>query len=199
MDYYTVAQSTIENNGGIAKTETLNNAGLNNKTIMQLCEKGSIKKLQQGYYYITEPDEEVIITKLYPEAIICLESALFYHGYSDWTPRKWTLALPRSISRSRLKSEALNYKPYFVQDSYFDVGLSTIEINGHTMRIYDKERCICDCFRYRTKMDVELFAKAVAAYANDPGKDIGRLYEYADIIGISGKVNNLMEVVLNGV
>ena len=38
--------------------------------------------------------------------------------------------------------------------------------------IYDKERTICDCFKYKNKMDNELFAKAINAYAMDKNKNL---------------------------
>jgi len=45
--------------------------------------------------------------------------------------------------------------------------------------MYDKERVICDCLRYRNKMDKELFNKAIQGYINDTSKNIPRLMEYA--------------------
>ena len=90
-------------------------------------------------------------------------------------------------------------KPYFVSNDILEMGVSNIDINGISLKIYDKERCICDCFRYRSKMDSEMFSKAIVAYASDEYKDISRLYEYAKQLKIVTKVNDVMEVVLNGV
>lgn len=37
-------------------------------------------------------------------------------------------------------------------------------MDGHEVRIYDKDRLICDCLRYRSKMDKEIFNKAIQRY-----------------------------------
>lgn len=33
--------------------------------------------------------------------------------------------------------------------------------NGVELAVYDRERTICDCFKYRTKLDNEIFNKAM--------------------------------------
>ena len=53
-------------------------------------------------------------------------------------------------------------------------------MDGHTVRIYDKDRLICDCLRYRNKMDKEIFNKAIRTYIDDPEKRIDKLMDYAE-------------------
>lgn len=50
------------------------------------------------------------------------------------------------------------------------MGKVTDDFNGAVLAVYDRERTICDCFRYRTKLDNEIFNKAVNAYAADKNK-----------------------------
>ncbi len=64
--------------------------------------------------------------------------------------------------------------------------------------MYDRERTICDCFKYRTKLDSETFNKAVNAYAADESKNLANLSKYAKEMKLYAKVMNLMEVLLNG-
>ena len=47
--------------------------------------------------------------------------------------------------------------------------------NGISLPVYDRERTICDCFKYRTKLDNEIFNKAVNAYAADEKKNLANL------------------------
>lgn len=63
-----------------------------------------------------------MIATFLEERIICLESALFYYGYSDRTPLVWTIAVSRNISRSKIKIENFAYKLYFVQDGKLSLG-----------------------------------------------------------------------------
>ncbi len=78
------------------------------------------------------------------------------------------------------------------------IGKSIDSFNGVELAVYDRERTICDCFKYRTKLDSETFNKAVNAYAADENKNLANLSKYAKEMKLYAKVMNLMEVLLNG-
>ena len=113
-----IAKSIIKSNGGIVKTAQLNKAGIQNSEIKKMCESGNLERVKHGYYQIagqTEISEEKMIATFLEKGIVCMESALFYYGYSDKTPLVWTMAVPRNISRSKINIENFAYKLYFVQ------------------------------------------------------------------------------------
>ncbi len=59
------------------------------------------------------------------------------------------------------------------------------------------ERTICDCFKYRSRLDNEMFSKALNAYANDTKKNLNNLSAYSKKLRVYKKVTELMEVLLN--
>lgn len=196
-----MARTIIENNGGIAKTVQLNEMGIQNSEIKKMCEKGKLERIRHGYYQIagqTEISEEKLIATFFEEGIICMESALFHYGYSDKTPLMWTIAVPRTISRTKVKIDNFAYKVYFVQNDKHALGQTEDLFNGIKLSVYDRERTICDCFKYRSKMDNEVFNKAINAYVADEKKNLGNLSRYAKEMGVYKKVAELMEVMLNG-
>ena len=127
-----------------------------------------------------------------------MESALFHYGYTDFTPREWSIAVPRAVSQPKLKTVGVPFKAYYIQSDLYDLGKTQADFDGTTLSIYDKERTICDCFKYRTKLDNELFAKAVKAYAADKNKNLANLIKYAKQLRVYKKVTDIMEVLLNG-
>lgn len=78
------------------------------------------------------------------------------------------------------------------------IGKSIDNFNGVELAVYNRERTICDCFKYRTKLDSEIFNKAVNAYVADENKNLANLSKYAKEMKLYAKVMNLMEVLLNG-
>ena len=133
------------------------------------------------------------------QGIICVDSALFYYGYSDFAPREWTIAVPRSYSRTvKAIQEEVPVKAYYVQNDMYHLGETTGTFNGVTLPVYDRERTICDCFKYRTKLDNEIFNKAINAYVADEKKNLATLSKYAKEMGVYKKMMNVMEVLLNG-
>lgn len=201
VDKKIIAKNVIENAKGIAKTAELISVGLSKSDIRNLCNDRYIKRVRHGYYSFAEADdtrEEQLIQTLLPEAVVCVESALFHYGYSDFAPRIWTLAVPRTMTKTKINMDVLVYKPYYIQNKLHGLGKTFSDFDGVTLPVYDRERTICDCFKYRTKLDNEIFNKAVNAYVVDDNKNLSNLSKYAKEMKVYKKVTELMEVLLNG-
>ena len=201
MDKIEVVKKIVKYNSGIAKTTDFVSEGLSNYNVATLCKEGYIERIRHGYYQLAEErdmKEEQILASLLPESIVCMESALFYYGYSDFVPRQWSIAVPRTFSRSRLKFDSLALKVYFIQPSLFKIGKTNENFNGVQLAVYDRERTICDCFKYRNKLDNEIFNKALKAYAADEKKNLNNLSIYAKELRVYKRLMDVMEVLLNG-
>ena len=201
VDKKTLLKQVIIEKGGIAKTSDFVAAGIPAVDIVNLCNTGYLERIRHGYYQLADWDtssEEQLIATLIPKAIICVESAFFHYGYSDFAPRKWSIAVPRSMSRTKLDIDALALQTYYVQSEIYELGKTAADFNGVILPVYDRERTICDCFKYRSRLDNEIFNKALNAYVNDSKKDLRNLSEYAKKLRVHKKVTELMEVLLNG-
>lgn len=201
VDIRAAAREVIVNKGGIAKSADFVAAGIRAVDVVNLCNAGYLDRVRHGYYQLaehSETSEEQMLATLIPEGIVCVESALFQYGYSDFAPRKWSIAVPRSVSRAKLEVEALPLQTYYVQQDIYELGKTTGKFNGIVLSVYDRERTICDCFKYRSRLDNELFSKALTAYTNDPKKNLTNLSIYAKKLRVYKKVIEVMEVLLNG-
>ncbi len=201
MNIYKIAKNTIQEKGGVAKNADFHNNGLRNYQIAELCNKGYLERIRRGYYQLSafqESADEIIISRLFPDGILCMDSALFFYNYSDRMPLEWTIAFPRTVSRTRLKVNRPIIKPYFIQEDLFLLGKTKQLFNTVQLSIYDKERTICDCFKYQNKIDSELFNKAVVAYTKDPQKNINNLITYAKKMRVYKKVSEIIGVLING-
>lgn len=201
VDLRAAARNVIESKGGIAKSADFVAAGIRAVDVVSLCNAGYLDRVRHGYYQMAEQNEateEQMLVTLIPQGIVCVESALFYYGYSDFAPRKWSVAVPRTISRTKLDVDTLPLQTYFVQQDLYELGKTTGDFHGVTLPVYDRERTICDCFKYRSRLDTELFSKALNAYVNDPQKNLSNLSIYAKKLRVYKKVVELMEVLLNG-
>jgi predicted transcriptional regulator of viral defense system len=192
--------SVINNAGGVARTADFNKAGYPNYMVSDICKRSLIERVRNGYYSLPKQDEreEETIARLFPDCVVCLDSALYHYGYSDKTPLEWHLAVTRNATRSRFKIGYPPIRSYMVCEKLFSLGAVAENWNGVTLLTYDRERTICDCFKHRVQMDSEIFAKAVNAYAADDKKNLGNLSRYAKKMRVYTKVTDIMEVLLNG-
>ena len=201
VDIKTVTKQVLIEKGGVAKSADFVAAGIRTVDVVNLCNAGYLDRIRHGYYQLAEADttsEEQLLATLIPKGIVCVESALFHYGYSDFAPRKWSIAVPRSMSRTKLDVDALALQTYYVQSEIYELGRITDDFDGVMLSVYDRERTICDCFKYRSRLDNEIFNKALNAYANDTKKNLHNLSVYAKKIRVYKKVTELMEVLLNG-
>ena len=84
-----------------------------------------------------------------------------------------------------------------VRQEWLELGLTKAQtFTGNTVRIYDKERCICDIIKNKKRMDIQVFQKALKSYFSDSEKNIHTLMKYAGIMGVSDKVRQYTEVLL---
>ena len=187
----------FDKHGGLLRTKDLYENKIFYKDIHQLIKDNLIEKIRYGYYqWIDEnnPSEARLISQLFPDAILNMDTALFHYGYSDRIPSSWHLAVSKDSGKSRFKIDYPFVKPYFVEPALIDMGLNSTDIDGNEMRIYDKERVICDCLRYRNKMDREIFVKAIQGYVNDTSKNIPYMMEYAKKLRVTDAVKNIVGV-----
>lgn len=194
VEYY---REIFEKYGGMMQTKQLEAENIFYRRIQQLIQEGYVEKIRYGYYQWADSDDfsEVgTISRLFPDAILCMDTALRYYGYSDRTPGDWHLAVSKDSGKSRFKIDYPFVKPYYVEPSVLELGLTAGEVDGHSVRIYDKDRVICDCLRYRNKIDKEIFNKAVQGYINDTGKSIPRLMEYAETLRVKRPAKELIGV-----
>ena len=102
------------------------------------------------------------------------------------------------MSRTKLKIDSLAIQPYYMQPKLYELGKITDNFNGVELPVYDRERTICDCFKYRSRLDNEIFNKAINAYVKDDKKNLNNLSAYSKKLRVYKKVTELMEVLLNG-
>ena len=194
VQYY---KEIFDRYGGMMRTTQLAEEKVFYPQRQKLMEDGHIEKIRRGYYQWNSSEDfsEVgTVTRLFPDAILCMDTALRYYGYSDRTPGDWHLAVSKDSGKSRFNIDYPFVKPYYVEPDLLELGLTQGNMDGHEIRIYDKDRVICDCLRYRNKMDKEVFNKAIQKYIADPDKSIPRLMEYSGPLRVKKLVKDLIGV-----
>jgi len=178
-------------------TAELLNAKLYYADIKQLLDDRLIERVRRGYYHWIEDQGEsevVIINRLFPDAVLCMETALFYYKYSDRSPAEWSFAIDRNVSKLRTNIDYPFIRAYRIESELVTLGETTGEIDFIKVRIYDRDRTICDVLKNMSKMDKEIFNKAIQGYVNDPKKNIPNLMIYAKELRVQKKVKELIGV-----
>lgn len=186
----------INSHGGILKTADLNAFSVNYRQLQKLLEENFLKRVKNGYYALGESGmtEEQLVAALYSDAVLCMDSALYYYRYIDEKPSCWHLAVDKNTSKARFKAEFPKVKPYYTEAHVLENGVATILVGGSEMKIYQKERLICDCVRYESHLEPRVLRQALRSYIQDEKKDIRSLNYFARERNVSNKVHNMIGV-----
>lgn len=196
MDIQTAKQIFNAHNGIMKSKEIIENK-IYNRFLKKLIDEGYVEKIKFGYYQWQDEraySEATVIARLFPDAVICMESALQYYGYTDRTPSAWCLAVDKHSTKSRFNIDYPSVKPHYIPEEQMTLGAELVNIEDTELKIFNRERVICDCLRQENKMDVEVFNKAIQAYIKDPKKNVPRLMEYAKILRTENKVRKMIGV-----
>ena len=186
----------IDEKGGIVKKEEFAELGVDYRKILQFVEDGLLVRIKNGYYTdrIDRFTEEELVARLFGDARLCMESALYAYGYISQKPYGWHLAVDKNTSKSRFKMDYPKIIPYYTEPEALELGSTEIMISGQQFQIYDRDRVICDCLKYESKLEREVFKEALQSYIRDSQKDISALMAYARARKVVGKVQSMIGV-----
>ena len=196
MDIQT-AKQIFDTHNGIMKSKEIIENKIYSRFLKILIDEGYVEKIKFGYYQWQDErafSEATVIARLFPDAVICMESALQYYGYTDRTPAAWCLAVDKHSTKSRFNIDYPIVRPHYIPEEQMNLGVEVVNIEDTELKIFNRERVICDCLRQENKMDVEIFNKAIQAYIKDPKKNVPRLMEYAKILRTEKKVRKIIGV-----
>lgn len=186
----------IEEQGGIVKKEQFTELGIDYRRILDFVQSGDLVRIKNGYYTdrIDRFTEEELVARLFSDARLCMESALYAYGYISQKPYAWHLAVDKNTSKSRFKMDYPKIIPYYTEPDALELGSTEITMSGQHFLIYDRDRVICDCLKYETKLEREVFKGALQSYIRDSQKDISALMAYARARKVVGKVQSMIGV-----
>ena len=129
--------------------------------IKKLIEDGKIFKIEKGVYSDSQNVNYLeVLSKKYPNAIFTMDSAFYYHNLTDVIPEKECLA----VRRNSTKINDVRIKVTYYQDKFFEIGRSTLQVNGVNIQIYDKERMLIELIRNRKTIGFDYYKEIISNY-----------------------------------
>lgn len=170
--------------GGYARMKDLRSFRVHTRDISLAVSSGLIEKVKPGLYKLKDyPWEEhstlVDVCRAKEDAVICLTSALEYHGLTTFNPSEITVAVRHHTSRF-----GMPYPPvrlFYFREAFYSPGIEKIRSKHGSIRIYNREKTVCDMFRYRKKLGEDIALEGLKNYLNLKEANINVLKQYAEI------------------
>jgi predicted transcriptional regulator of viral defense system len=162
-------------------------------------DKGLIARLGRGMYRFADmpamgnPDIATVAMKI-PKGIICLISALSYHEMTTEIPHEVYLALPRGAEPPRLDYPPLRI--FWFSSPAFDEGIEQHDVDGIPMKVYNPEKTLADCFKYRNKIGLDVVLEALKFYRQRKRFKADELMHFARICRVEKVMRPYLEATL---
>ena len=175
-------------NGGYITSKQVTELGIHRMYLKIMIEKNMIEKVDKGVYITKETLEDVYYTfqLRYPKIIFSRFTALYFYGLTEIYPSKFDVTVN---SNYHVENVNKNYSVIKCDKSILELGLTEVKTPlGHVVKVYDRERCICDIIKYKNRLDIEQVKKSVKMYLKDEKKNLNNLSLYSKKMGINAKV-----------
>lgn len=176
-------------------TKQAKELGVSRTSLSNWVKLGKLERVSKGMYIL--PNELVdtlyVLQNKCNRGVFSHETALLLHDFSDRTPSRSVMTVPRGYNTHRFKEELVDF--HWVDKELLNLGVVEIaSSHGNMIRVYDLERTICDVIKYRKSMDRSVVNNALRRYAESSKAKRYRLAIYAKKMGISKLISEVMEV-----
>ena len=191
--------SIVEENRGYVTRKDIDRNKIASIYLTRYVKKHGFKQIVRGFYAKEEwiVDPYLIFQYTYPKFIYSFNSAIYLHNLGDVLPNYLEVTGPFNYRpMSKIRNDIITHTDT-VDESY---NLGVVEIRttlGNLVKVYDKEKTICDLIKNKNKIEFEVYVKALNNYAKAKDKNINKLMEYAKVMKIENKVRSQMEIILN--
>lgn len=176
----------ISKMGGIIQTKEALDAGIHPRTLYTLRDQGFLQQISRGIYQvmnseIVDPDFAVVSKKI-KNGVICLISALSFHEMTTQIPHKVYVAV-----KAGARTPILDYPPvsiYHFSGKAYTEGYKPHRINENIIKIYNAEKTLADCFKFRNQIGLDVFLEAINIYKNRKKIKVNELVKYARICNV---------------
>ncbi len=167
---------------GYANLKDLKNKGVHTDTVRKLVQQGIIEKVKPGLYKLVDmpmlANQSMIdICMAMPKAVICLHSGLSYYELTTTVPERVMIALPREEKPSKVQYPPVQV--FYFSDTNYRSGVEEIKTSSGIFKIYNMEKTIVDCFRYRNKLGMDVAREGLKNYLKKPDYDLTKLIQHS--------------------
>lgn len=184
---------------GIIRPRDIEKLGIPREYLLRLFKKGELERIGRGLYSlpgrpVSEHMSLAEVSAKYPHTVVCLLSALSFHGVTTQLPFEVWLA----IERGKWKP-IQDYPPLriiSVSGRAFSYGVEAHAIQGVSVNIYSTAKTIADCFKFRNNIGIDVAVEALKQAWSEKRCTMDELWEAAKACRVSNIIRPYMEAIV---
>jgi predicted transcriptional regulator of viral defense system len=180
----------------VSRSRDLIRRGFSREKIRRLAAKGDVERAGRGVYLTAlasrSPHRDLLVVATRaPNAVVCLLSALAFHGLTTEMPHEVWIAVGL-----KARTPAIDTPPIRVvrlSDTPLHAGIETHVEHGVPIRIFSPAKTVADCFKFRSKVGVEVALAALRDGWRQKRFTIDELWHFARICRVGTVIRPYLE------
>lgn len=191
---------SLHKSGSIFRMSEALRMGIHRRDLYRLRDEGELEMLSRGLYRFKEGPESsypdfIPAAKKVPQGVICLISALAFHGITTQIPHFVYLAIPRSAYKPTISYPPMRY--FWFSEKLLTTGVEKHHMAGFTFKIFDVEKTLVDCVKFRNKIGMDVVIEALKMYWRRGKPNINKLMAYAKLFRVEHVLRPIMETIIS--
>jgi predicted transcriptional regulator of viral defense system len=187
--------------GGILTMSEAIKMGIHRRELYALRDRGDLEVISRGLYRLVDtPDPSlpdlIPVAKKIPYGVICLISALAFHEITTQIPHFVYVALPNHAHRPAISHPPMRY--FWYNQKLLTTGVQKHSIDGCSIMIFDVEKTLIDCVKFRNKIGMDVVLEALKMYWQSRKTDLDKLFEYARLFRVEKILKPILETIVSG-
>lgn len=181
---------------GLIRPRDLASVGLPRVLLTRMVRRGLLARIGRGLYAlpnrsVSEHGTLAEVARKHPTAVVCLLSALRFHGLTTQAPFEVWLAIP-----NKARAPRMDYPPLRVvrfSGAALTEGVEEHTVDGVTVRVTSVAKTVADCFKYRNKIGLDVAIEALQEARRERCLSMDELWRYATICRVAKVMRPYME------
>lgn len=183
---------------GIARSRDLEHAMVSRTQIRRLVAEGRIERVGRGLYRdpaasATERSDLAQAARLVPGGVICLLSALRFHGLTTQNPFEVWLAIDRKAWRPRADHPPLRL--VYLSGAALMDGVEEHDVSGVRVQVFSAAKTVADCFKFRNKIGTDVAVEALRDFRRVYPKRLEAVWRFAKIDRVTRVIQPYLEAI----
>jgi predicted transcriptional regulator of viral defense system len=171
--------------------------GIHPQTLYSLRDQGEIELVSRGLFRLASmpplksPNLFAVGIKV-PDGVLCLQSALAFHKLIKPEPNEISIALVKGTDKPQIRDLPLKF--YLISEPAFSEGIEVHQRDGIDIRVYCMEKTLVDCFKFRSKIGLNICLESLQVWWKRKNKNPTLLLDFAKTCRMENVIRPYLEL-----
>lgn len=157
-------------------------------------DSGNVLRIKNGVYMLPEElaNSMIDVERIIPGGVVCMYSAWTYYGLTTQIPNGYYVAIEKH--RKVVAPEICNIVLCYWEQKYCSIGVEDAVISNHKVKIFCREKSVCDAVKFRNKIGTDVAIEILKNYLKSKERNVARLMEFAKQMRILSVMYHYLEM-----